>query len=255
MDDVVSVSLGGFHTLALRSNGSLWAWGWNYDHENSPRNPYGTPWRAGMIGDGTTEDRLRPVHIMDNVMLPPGATASEISGTTGIVTASPWAVNNINQAISLGLVPQNLQNNYTANTTRAEFAALAVALFERGTGWEITQRANFNDTNDINVQKMGGLGVVTGVGGGNFNPNGTVTRQEAAVMLARLAHAMAIILPEANPTFADNAQIASWATGHVGQIQAAGIMGGVGNNQFNPTGNFTIEQSIITMLRLFEEIN
>jgi len=33
------------------------------------------------------------------------------------------------------------------------------------------------------------------------------------------------------------------------------VANGVGNNQFDPTGNFTREQSIITMLRLFEEFN
>ena len=74
-------------------------------------------------------------------------------------------------------------------------------------------------------------------------------------MLSRLIAQIDQPLPIIVPTFADNAQIASWATQAVGQIQAAGIMGGVGNNQFNPTGNFTREQSIITMLRLFEELS
>ena len=173
----------------------------------------------------------------------------------GINTASSWAHVGITQAIGLGLVPPSLQNYYTNNTTRAEFAALAVALYETATGREITQRATFNDTNDVNVQKMGGLGVVTGVGGGNFNPNGTITRQEAAVMIARLANVVGQSFPIMASTFADNAQIADWATQSVGQVQAAGIMGGVGNNLFNPTGQFTREQSIITMLRLFDELS
>jgi len=40
------------HTLAIREDGSLWGWGSN---------------GAGQIGDGTTETRNTPVHIMDNV--------------------------------------------------------------------------------------------------------------------------------------------------------------------------------------------
>ncbi|MCL2235005.1 MAG: WG repeat-containing protein [Defluviitaleaceae bacterium] len=173
--------------------------------------------------------------------------------TPNLFTASSWAVDGITQAHTRGLIPANLQTNFTANATRGEFAALAVALYETVTGREITERATFNDTNDINVQKMGGLGVVGGVGDGNFNPNGTITRQEAAVMLARLIAQIDQPLPIVAPTFADNAQIASWATEAVGQIQGADIMGGVGNNQFNPTGNFTREQSIITMLRLLPD--
>ena len=110
----------------------------------------------------------------------------------------------------------------------------------------------FNDTNDINVQKVGYLGIVTGVGYGNFAPNNTLTREQATVMIARLAYAVGQPLPQAAPTFADNAATSSWAVDSVGQIQAAGIMSGVGDNRFDPQGTFTREQSIITMLLLFE---
>jgi len=251
MDDVVSVSAGGWHTLALRSDGSLWAWGENQDSEN-----YTALHRRGMIGDGTNINRSSPVHIMDNVMLPPGVTASRTSGTvagdTDLATASTWARNDITQAINLGLVPQTLQTNYTNNATRAEFSALAVALYETITGREITGRMQFNDTNDINVQKMGYLGIVTGVGNGNFAPNNGITREQAAVMIARLANELGQPIPSSAPTFADNNGISSWAFDAVGQMQSTGIMGGVGNNNFAPSGDYTREQSIITMLRLFD---
>jgi len=148
-----------------------------------------------------------------------------------------------------------LQNNYTANATRAEFAAFAVALYEAATGREIAGRVEFNDTDDINVQKMGYLEVVTGVGGGNFAPNDGLTREQAAVMIARLAYAIGQPLPQAAPTFADNAAISPWAVDAVGQMQTTGIMGGVGDNNFAPGGDYTREQSIITMLRLFEIVN
>jgi len=170
-------------------------------------------------------------------------------------TPSAWAVEFVNQAVALGLVPQNLQSSYIQPTTRAEFAALAVALYETATGNTIAGRVAFNDTDDVNVQKAGYLGVVTGVGEGNFNPNGQLTREQAAVMLARLASAIGQPLPQSAPTFADNSQISSWAFDAVGQAQAAGIMGGVGDNQFAPSGDYTREQSIVTILRLFELLN
>jgi len=176
----------------------------------------------------------------------------EIYQPEALEQPSSWAIDQVSTAIAAGLVPQNLQSRYTQATTRAEFAALAVALYEIATGAEITGRMQFNDTNDINVQKMGYLGVVTGVGGGNFAPNSTLTREQAAVMLARLADIVGQPLTQQAATFADNAQISSWAVDSVGQIQAAGIMGGVGNNQFAPSGDYTREQSIVTILRLFE---
>lgn len=45
---VVSVSVGGFHSLALKSDGSAWAWGWNFYRQ---------------LGDGTTTQRTSPVQV------------------------------------------------------------------------------------------------------------------------------------------------------------------------------------------------
>jgi len=177
--------------------------------------------------------------------------AAQVPPTTPTDQPSSWAVEQVNAAIAAGLVPQSLQSQYTQAATRAEFTALAVALYETVTGREIAGRMHFNDTNDINVQKMGYLGIVAGVGDGNFAPNSTLTREQAAVMLARLADVIGHTLPSSAPTFADNAQISSWAVDGVGQMQASGIMGGVGNNQFSPSGSYTREQSIVTMMRLF----
>jgi len=54
------------------------------------------------------------------------------------------------------------------------------------------------------------------------------------------------------PTFADNEEISSWAFEAVGQMQASGIMGGIGNNMFSPSGEYTREQSVVTIMRLFD---
>ena len=94
-----------------------------------------------------------------------------------------------------------------------------------------------------------------GVGGNRFDPNAQLTREQAAVMLARLADAIGQPFPPSAPTFADNAQVSSWAADAVGQMQATGIMGGVGDNRFAPGGDYTREQSIVTILRLFDVLD
>ena len=178
-------------------------------------------------------------------------SANASSSPLNLTTASTWAHEGIARAIALELVPANLQNNYNQAVTRAEFTALAVALYENMRG-EITGRVLFSDTNDIYVQKMAYLGVVTGVSENRFDPNANLTREQAAVMLSRLANAIGQPLMPSAPAFADNNKISSWAFYGVGQMQMSGIMSGIDDNRFDPQGAYTREQSIITILRLFD---
>jgi len=170
--------------------------------------------------------------------------------TTPVERPSPWAVGQVDLAIRNKLVPMSLRSGYTRATTRAEFCALAVALYETEIGL-ITGREKFIDTNDENVEKMAFLGVVNGVGNGRFDPNASLTREQAATMLARLAAVAGKPFPQRSATFADRTSIASWALDSTGQVQGAGIMDGIGNNMFSPKGAYTREQSIATMLRVF----
>ena len=48
ISDVISVSAGSYHTIALKNDGTVWAWGRNL-------------W--GQLGDGTSVDRLIPVQV------------------------------------------------------------------------------------------------------------------------------------------------------------------------------------------------
>lgn len=179
----------------------------------------------------------------------------DMSGNKIIVQgASGWAEEGVAAAIARSLVPLSLQSSYVQPATRAEFCALGVAFYETVTGKEITERKTFSDTDDVNVQKMGALGVVSGVGNDRFDPSGTLTREQAATMLVRLAEAAGTPLPQSVTSFADKDQIADWARSAVGQAQAAGIMGGTGNNQFSPAATYTREQSIITISRLFDVV-
>ena len=165
---------------------------------------------------------------------------------------SDWAVDYVDSAIATKLVPAGLQAKYTHATTRAEFCAFAVALYQSVTNSDLPILTKFSDTSDENVLKMATLGVVNGVGGGKFAPDATLTREQAAAMLSRLATAIGKPLETKKPTFGDNAEVSDWADEAVGQMQASGVMGGVGGNKFAPKGEYTREQSIITIWRLFE---
>lgn len=164
---------------------------------------------------------------------------------------SVWAVELVNEAIEKGIVPEIFQTKYTQNTTRAEFCALAVQVYETITGTEVEGRVTFTDTQDVNVEKAAALGVVSGIGDGKFGPENELTREQAAVMLSQLADALNMPLAQGEADFADRNEISGWAAKFVGGIQKAGIMNGVGDNRFAPQDKYTHEQSIITALKLF----
>ena len=168
-------------------------------------------------------------------------------------TASDWAREQINEAYMLGLVPSALQNNYRRNITRAEFAALAVKLYETVIGVEITGRSNFNDTNDVNAQKAAAIGVMSPQNRelGLFAPDTVLTREDSAGTLVRLARLINRSLPSGTANFSDNSRIASWAIEYVGQVQAARIMSAGSGNNFNPKHSLTREECIAAMLRLY----
>ena len=54
IDNVSAISAHDGYTMAIRTDGSLWAWGWN---------------RYGQLGDGTTTNRHSPIRIMENVVV------------------------------------------------------------------------------------------------------------------------------------------------------------------------------------------
>ena len=199
-----------------------------------------------FVSTGVVADPAKPTEpeTPDDPTPPPAGSVPNLNSATG------WAHENLTEAYNLGLIPSALQARYTQATTRAEFAALAVTLYETVTGRAIRERKTFTDTTDINVEKAAAIGVVDGVGNNRFDPNAKLTREQAAVMLARLAAAIGRPLPKKDATFADSTHVSSWAIEQVGQIQAAGIMGGVGSNTFDPKGAYTREQSIVTILRL-----
>ena len=164
---------------------------------------------------------------------------------------SPWAQAQVGFAIEMGLVPQTLQSNYKQATTRAEFCALAVTLYETFTGEEITDRLAFDDTNDVYVEKAAAVGIVLGVEPNKFAPNDDLTREQAAVMLVRVAFGLEKPFPKQAPPFNDSAKISPWASEQVGQAYKSGIMDGVGNNTFAPKDPYTREQSILTIYRTY----
>ena len=191
-----------------------------------------------------------------------GTNGCSFTGTVMEDTSSEWAVNEIDAAIALGLVPKELQGNYTSRISRRGFCLLAAAAVEVKTGQTISAYAlrhgsgsvTFSDTAEEEIMSSARLGIVNGYEDGTFKPQSDITREQAAAMLARCAKLLGMGYGSVGGTFYDNAFISGWAADSVAFVRSNEIMSGDENNNFMPQGGYTIEQAIATFYRMYNKL-
>lgn len=200
----------------------------------------------------------------------PTPAPAEPDTDAAVATASNWAREEVGAAIRSGLVPPALRSGYQDQITRADFARLAVILVERITGSSADSLLDslgreaavpFRDTSDPYVLAAYSLKIVNGRTKAAFDPNGGITRQEAAAMLARAAKILGAPVNGNAKNFKDSGEFASWAAeaiAYVSSVRAPEtnkpVMGGVGGKRFDPMGTYTREQAYITAFRLFQAL-
>lgn len=182
-----------------------------------------------------------------------------------------WAEREVAGAASLGLIPVSLQNSYRASITRADFAALVIRAIEQSRGNDISTILKaqtgknlyehvaaypFADTNNHDVIAARALGIINGVSATSYAPQSTISRQDAAAILMRTATFLGTnpATDNAAASFADSAEIASYAKESVAFVASRQIMTGTGDNKFSPRSEYTRQQAYITIYRLINSL-
>lgn len=174
-------------------------------------------------------------------------------------TYSKWAEDSIISAVESGIVPENLQSDYTKNITRQEFCRLAVQtyLVKTDNNTNISFETPFEDIDDDSITTAYYLRIVSGINDNEFAPYNNITRQEAAVMLNNLADVLNVDNDSIRQEkYTDENYFAQWAKDaiySVTDIKSSGtyVMAGTEPNKFSPWMNYTREQAIATMWRLY----
>lgn len=160
-----------------------------------------------------------------------------------------WAVESITNLVKKGVISGRSETIFDPDglITREEYAKMLVLAFgltaENATCdfADVPADAWYYEYVAIAAQR----GIVNGMGNGSFGVGSTITRQDMAVMTYRAAMATGKAMDMANEaiTFADNADIATYAAEAVTVMQRAGIINGMGGNTFAPTGTATRAQA------------
>jgi hypothetical protein len=180
--------------------------------------------------------------------------AGDISKFTDIT--GHWAYDAIKFAVENGLFNGTSDTTFSPNV--AMNRGMFVTVIGRMEGIDATGYATaaFSDTAAGSYYTpyaawASANGIVQGVGGGLFAPTQEITRQEMATMLNNYVKFKNIKLSsDAQVTFADDDAIASWAKDGVYALAFAGILNGVGDNNYAPTKTAT-RAEVATMLMRF----
>ena len=171
-----------------------------------------------------------------------------------------WAADNILFAASRGLLSGTSDTTFSPGTgmTRGMFVTALGRL--AGINPDSYKTGKFTDAKADAyyapyVNWAAQTGIVTGVTATTFAPDTNINREQMAVIMANYAKKLGYDLPQTLKavTFADNANISSWAKDAVRAMQQAGILAGKNGNKFDPKGTAT-RAEVATVLRRFVEI-
>ncbi len=172
-----------------------------------------------------------------------------------------WARKAIEVMASKGVIKGVAADTYvpSAPVKRADFILLLVRAL--GLSGDTASGASFSDVpsdayyaDAVAVAKK--LGIVTGVGNGQFNPEQSVTRQDMMVMIGRAMTAAGHSLNRGSAAdlagFKDRANVASYAVQSAATLVKSGIVEGSGE-QINPRGITTRAEAAVVIYRIYNK--
>ena len=171
-----------------------------------------------------------------------------------------WAKEHILFTVSRGLFSGTSETTFSPNTTLTRGMFVTALGRLAGINPADYQNRKFTDVKanayySPYVNWAASKGIVSGTTSSTFAPDSSITREQMAVIMKNYADKMGYSIPKtlAAVTFADNAQISSWAKDAVKAMQQAGVLSGKENNRFDPQGNATRAEAA-TVLHRFVEI-
>ena len=171
------------------------------------------------------------------------------------VNTGDWFYDAVKFVYENGLMDGVGNNLFAPNAVLTR--AMAVTILYRLEGSPaVTTDAGFNDvaagtwyTDAVNWAAANNI--VNGVENNNFNPNGSLTREQMATVLYRYAQYKGADVSASGDIsgFADSANVSSWAVDAVKWAVGSGLVNGVEGNALAPQGTSTRAQAATVLMR------
>ncbi|WP_217592802.1 S-layer homology domain-containing protein [Cohnella sp. GbtcB17] len=163
---------------------------------------------------------------------------------------SHWAQDTLNAWVNKGWLAGGGNGGLQPDQpiTRAEFATLAVRAFGLQAGG--AGAGKYSDVREGSwyagaIYAAAGAGILSGYPDGTIRPSRSVTREEAAVVLAKLDGLSETEAVE--PPFSDAADLRSWSRASVGSAVYSKLLGGYPDGTFRPAKAMTRAEAIVAL--------
>lgn len=171
-----------------------------------------------------------------------------------------WAQDAIDALAARGIVKGIGEGRFNpeGNITRAEFITMIMNVFD------LTNEEAMTTLSDVKtgawyynpIATAQELGIVKGRTDGSFGVNDVISRQDMAVMAYQAAMVAQLKLSEGSKEgFTDQQSIADYAKDAVAAMQAAEIINGMGNGQFEPQSFATRAQAAVIIYKLLNQLS
>lgn len=160
-----------------------------------------------------------------------------------------WAKEHIYDLVELGIVQGKTPTTFEPQSTltRAQFASMLARSMPNAK--TILTSNPFVDVSSEHwaakdIQLLNELGVVNGTTATTFNPNSKITRQQATTMIMRYLDVIGVDTSDVKTTvkFTDSNKVYDYAKEGVGKLSNLGVISGLADGSFNPSGDLTRSQ-------------
>ncbi len=163
----------------------------------------------------------------------------------------------IKDAVSAGII-ENENYAWQEGITRLQFCEFAYNMINSVKELPVAKlsRNPFDDINNPKINALTFVGIINGKDEYTFAPNDKITREEAAVILHRIAEYAKLEMPEVNVdmSYSDNSEISEWAVSSVYSLKVSDIMTDKTDTAFEPKTEYTVEESVYSLIKIYNLI-
>jgi hypothetical protein len=190
------------------------------------------------------------------------STAAPASQPTFTDIDQSYAKDAINQLVEQGIVNGVDEKHFNpqGSLTRAEFVAILVRALRLPIDSSATSSSEFTDVQGWAVPYIASArhaGIIEGVGKDLFDPDGLLTREQAAKLLvSALNHSKPdlVVDEQAFPSFEDSMLISEWSRPYVAMAAEHGLVSGRPDGTFDPRSYANREMAAVMCVNFLDAL-